>query len=82
MLEDFAYEHPMIVLIGAIILATALIVGCVTVPAYYAQEHSCAKKAGVMQSEFQYGFWEGCWVKKDGSWVEYNTIRNNTVYTP
>ena len=76
MFEDFAYEHPMIVLIGAIILATAFVVGCVTVPAYYAQEHSCSKKAAVMQTDYQYGFWEGCWVKDEGKWVEYQTIRN------
>ena len=70
MIEEFCYEHPMIVLVSAIILATALVVCCVSIPAYYAQEHSCAKKASVMQTDYQYGFWEGCWVKdKDGTWV-------------
>lgn len=82
MIEEFCYSHPMAVLVAAIILAIALVVCCVTVPAYYAQEYSCAKKASVMQTDYQYGFWEGCWVKKDGAWVEYTTIRNNTVHMP
>lgn len=76
MLEEFAYEHPMVVLISAILLATALVVVCVSVPAYYAQEHSCAAKARVMDTDYQYGFWQGCWVKDEGKWVEYQTIRN------
>lgn len=82
MIEDLFLSHPMTVLIGAIILATALVVGATVVPSYFAEEHTCAKKASVLQTDYRFGFWEGCWVKqKDGAWVEYNTIRNVGVTT-
>lgn len=77
MIEEFFCDHPMIVLIGAIILTTALVVCGISVPAYYAQEHSCSKKAAVMQTDYHFGIWEGCWIKQqDNTWVEYTTIRN------
>lgn len=81
MIEDLFLSHPMTVLVGAIILATALVVGSTIVPSYFAEEHTCAKKASVLQTDYRFGFWEGCWVKKDGSWIEYNTIRNVGVTT-
>ena len=76
MLEEFCYDHPMLVLIGALVLATALIVGCVCVPAHYAADHACAVRAEMLETEYQYGFWKGCWIKDEGKWVEYRTIRN------
>lgn len=79
MLEYFLNEHPITSLIIIIAIATVIAVGVVAVPAYYAQEHTCTKKARVMQTEYQYGFWEGCWVKDEGKWVEYTTIRNVEV---
>ena len=82
MIEDLFLSHPMTVLIGAILLSIALVVGVHAVPSYFAQEHTCAKKASVLQTDYRFGFWEGCWVKqKNGAWVEYNTIRNVGVTT-
>lgn len=76
MFEDFCYDHPMVVFIGTIVLAIALIVGCVGAPAYYGAEHVCAKRAEMLETEYNFGFWQGCWVKADGKWIEYSTIRN------
>jgi hypothetical protein len=76
MIEDFLLEYPLTSLIIIIALVAALAVGVVAVPAHYAADHACGKRAAIMQTEYQYGFWEGCWIKKDNAWVEYNTIRN------
>lgn len=82
MIDDFLLEYPLTSLLIIIAIVTAIAVAVVAVPAHYAVEHTCAKKAAVMQTDYKYGFWEGCWIKKGDTWVEYNTIRNNTVYTP
>lgn len=76
MIEDLFLYHPMTVPIGAIILSIVLVVGGTVVPSYFAQEHTCYKKAAILQTDYRFGFWEGCWVKDDGKWVEYTTIRN------
>lgn len=81
MIEDLFLFHPMRVLVCAIILATALVVGSNFFHVFIVEEHTCAKKASVLQTDYRFGFWEGCWVKKDGAWVEYNTIRNVGVTT-
>ncbi len=81
MLDYLLTEHPCASLIAAIILTMAIVVTVVAVPAYYAQEYSCSKKASVLQTEYQFGFWEGCWVKdkSNNTWYEYTTIRNVNV---
>ena len=76
MLEDLFLYHPMTVLVGTVILAVALVFGVSVVTAYLAQEHTCAKKATMLDTEYQYGFWQGGWVKQNNTWVDYNTIRN------
>lgn len=82
MLDYILTEHPIASLIAAIILTTAIAVAVVYIPCRYAAEHQCSKRAAMLQTDYHYGIWEGCWIKKDGAWVEYNTIRNNTVYMP
>lgn len=77
MLEYFLNEHPMTSLVIIILLALALIVAVVNIPCYYALDHSCSKKAAMLNTEYKFGYWEGCWIKqKDNTWVEYTTIRN------
>jgi len=76
MLEYFLNEHPLTSLIIAIVLVTAIAVAAVALPCRYAAEHQCSKRAAMLQTDYQYGFWEGCWVRDNGHWVEYGTIRN------
>jgi hypothetical protein len=76
MLENFLNEYPITSLIIIIAIVTAVAVVCVAFPAHIAADHSCAKRAEMLETEYQYGFWEGCWVKDEGKWVEYGTIRN------
>lgn len=77
MLDYFLTEHPIASLIAAIILTTAIAVAAVALPCRYAAEHQCSKRADMLKTEYQYGFWEGCWVKQsDNTWVEYSTVRN------
>ena len=76
MLEYFINERPITSLIIIIAIVTVVAVGVVAVPAHLAADHACAKRAEMLETEYQYGFWQGCWVKDEGKWVEYNTIRN------
>jgi hypothetical protein len=77
MLEYFLNEHPISSLLIIIAIVTAIAVVVVAIPAHFAADHTCAKRAEILETEYQYGFWQGCWVRgKDGAWVEYNTIRN------
>ena len=76
MLEYFLNEHPITSLIIIIAIVTAITVAVVAVPVHLAADHACAKRAEMLETEYKYGFWQGCWVKDEGKWVEYNTIRN------
>lgn len=77
MLDYFLTEHPIASLIAAIILTTAIAVAVVALPARYASEYQCSKRADMLNTEHNYSFWTGCWVKdKDGTWIEYSTVRN------
>ena len=77
MLDYFLTEHPIAALIAAIILTTAIAVAVVYIPCRYAAEHQCSQRAAMLNTSHQYDFWTGCWVKdKDGTWVEYSTVRN------
>ena len=77
MVESFINEHPMTSLVVLLVLALGLVVAIVNVPIYYAMDYSCGKKAEMLNTEYQYGYWTGCWVKQpDNTWVEYTTIRN------
>jgi hypothetical protein len=76
-MEYFLNEHPIASLIAIIAIVTAVAVVVVAVPAHFAADHSCSKRAELLETDYQYSFWTGCWVKdKDNSWVEYRTIRN------
>lgn len=81
MIEDFVNEHPMTSLVIIIVLALALIVAVVDVPIYYVMEHSCAKRAELLNTEHHFGYLEGCWVKdkNNGTWYEYTTTRTVEV---
>ena len=77
MLDYFLTEHPFTSLIIIIALATVITVGVVALPIRLAVDHTCAKRAELLETEYHYGFFEGCWIKnKDNTWVEYQTIRN------
>lgn len=76
MLDYILTEHPIASLIAAIILTTAIAVACVALPCRYAAEHQCSKRAAMLQTDYQYDVWTGCWLKEEGKWVEYKTIRN------
>lgn len=74
---DFIDEHPFAFLLFILATATAVIVAAVSVTSNYVGDYTCSKKAIMLQTEYQYGFWEGCWIKaNDNTWVEYTTIRN------
>ena len=76
MLDYLLTEHPIASLIAAIILTTAIAVAAVALPCRYAAEHQCSNRAAMLQTEYQYDFWTGCWVKQaDNTWVEYSTVR-------
>lgn len=76
MLDYFITEHSIASLIIIIAIVTVVAVGVVGVPAHLAADHACAARAEMLETEYQYGFWQGCWVKDSGHWVEYSTIRN------
>ena len=77
MLEYFINEHPMTSLVILLVLALALIVAVVDIPVYYVMDYSCSKKAEMLNTDYKFGYWTGCWVKQpDGTFVEYGTIRN------
>lgn len=76
MLDYFITEHPITSFIVILVIVAAIAVGVVAVPAHLAADHACAKRAEILETEYQYGFWTGCWVKDNGKWVEYRTIRN------
>ena len=77
MLDYLLNEHPFASLIAAIIIVVALALAIIDIPIYYAMDYYCGKKAEMLNTEYKYGYWEGCWVRdKDGTWVEYTTIRN------
>lgn len=77
MMEYFLNEHPITSLIIIIAIVTAVAVVGVVVPARLAADYSCSKRAEILETDYQYSVWTGCWVKdKDNSWVEYRTIRN------
>lgn len=82
MLDYFITEHSIASLLIIIAIVTVVAVGVVAVPAHYAADHACAKRAEMLETEYQYGFWQGCWVKDSGHWVEYRTIRNNNLHNP
>ena len=76
MLEDLFFSHPLTVMIGTVILAWALVVVATLGPSYFAEEHTCSKKAEMLSTDYRFGFWEGCWIKQNNTWIDYNTIRN------
>jgi hypothetical protein len=76
MLDYILTEHSIASLIAAIILTTAIAVAVVAIPTRWAAEHQCSKRAALLQTEYQYDFWTGCWVRQaDNTWVEYSTVR-------
>ncbi|MBQ1572583.1 MAG: hypothetical protein IIZ78_15750 [Clostridiales bacterium] len=81
MIENILNEYPMTSLVIIILFALALIVAVVNVPIYYALDYGCSQKAEMLNTEYKFGYWTGCWVKdkKDGTWYEYTTIRNVEV---
>lgn len=79
MLDYFINEYPITSLIIIIAIVTVVAVVCVAVPTHFAADHACAKRAELLETEYQYGFWQGCWVKSEGKWVEYSKIRTVEV---
>jgi len=68
---DFIEEHPII----ASILAVALFVCITVVPGYFFNYNTCRSKAAVLNTDYKFGFYEGCFIKEDGKWVDYDRYR-------
>lgn len=68
---DFIEAHPLI----TAILVIAFVVGIVTVPAYVFASNQCSSKAAVLNADYKFGFYEGCFIKEDGKWVDYDRYR-------
>lgn len=48
---------------------------CAVVPAYFFSYNSCSSKAAVLNTDYRFGFYEGCFIKEDGKWVDYDRYR-------
>jgi len=68
---DFIEEHPII----ASILVVALFVCITVVPGYFFNYNTCRSKAAVLNTDYKFGFYEGCFIKEDGKWVDYDRYR-------
>jgi hypothetical protein len=67
----FIDDHPVM---GAFLIV--VLIGClVCVPAYLANYATCSAKAEVMGTDYKFGFYEGCFIKEDGKWVDYDRYR-------
>ena len=80
MLENFLNEYPITSLIIIIAIITAIAVGIVALPVRLAADYACASRAEIMQTDYQYGLLQGCWIRdKEGAWVEYSKIKHVEV---
>lgn len=68
---DFVEEHPII----AAIFVVAFAVFITIVPAYFTNYNTCRSKAAVLNTDYRFGFYEGCFIKEDGKWVDYDRYR-------
>ena len=76
-MEDFLYEYPITSLIIIIAIVTAVAVGIVALPVRLAADYACAARAEILETDYQYGLLQGCWIRdKDGAWVEYSKIKH------
>ena len=79
-MEDFLYEYPITSLIIILAIVTAIAVGIVALPVRLAADYACAARAEILETDYQYGLLQGCWVRgKDGAWVEYSKIKHVEV---
>lgn len=68
---DFVEAHPII----ASILVIAFVVGIAAAPSYFFAYNTCRSKAAVLNTDYKFGFYEGCFIKEDGKWVDYARYR-------
>lgn len=62
-------EALLIIIIPTIILIIGIIGGIKF------SEYECQQKANFQELEYHWGFVEGCMVKKDGKWIDYDRYR-------
>lgn len=72
---DFIEEHPIIASILVIAIVVAIFVGITVVPGYFLNYNTCRSKAAVLNTDYKFGFYEGCFIKEDGKWVDYDRYR-------
>lgn len=77
MLDYFITEHPLTSFIAILAIVTAVAVGIVALPVRLAADYACAARAEILETDYQYGLLQGCWIRdKDGAWVEYSKIKH------
>lgn len=77
MLDYFITEYPLTSLLAILAIVTAIAVGIVALPVRLAADYACASRAEILETEYQYGLLQGCWIRgKDGDWVEYDKIKH------
>jgi len=62
-------EILLVTIIPTIVLIVAIIIGIKY------SEYECQQKAKFQELEYYWGFVEGCMVKKDGKWIDYERYR-------
>ena len=68
---DFIERFPVL----SAILIVVFIIGIIMVPAYFGSYNMCSSKAAVLDTEFRFGFYEGCFIKENGKWIDYDRYR-------
>jgi hypothetical protein len=66
------------------VFAAAIVFGMMTIVLYggswvvndFGPGAICKNRAEMLETEFKYGFFEGCFMKKDGKFVPYEAIRS------
>ena len=61
--------------IGIAVLVCILVGGLLLGPVYLLSSKSCASKAARLGLEYDYGVFQGCFVRDGDHWVDYNRYR-------
>lgn len=61
--------------IGIAVLVCILVGGLLFGPVYWASSKSCAAKAERLGVEYDFGAFQGCFVRDGDIWVDYNRYR-------
>ena len=80
-------DHDVLMFFGLLLGAVVLCVAIVTAIAYPLGKCECRAKAAKQGFEWSYGLFEGCMIKLDDGWLDYNkwigvTKKHKTHYVP